>query len=217
MEKYVIIAGAGVSVDSPAEVPMAIPIMESIIKAIAPNDSVEKELLKKDIRENIDSECKLSGDFLRFEALMDAVSFVDKNLVVLDAFNNYKNPNLNHYNLAKLAIEGHYVFTPNFDDLIERAIYNLGYNPLTICTKNDYESFSFRNKGKIPVFKLHGGFYRYIGDGNHKKVSKETIQASLKSIITGNEFLLLDSSKSNFLKKCLKKSSKLFFFWIFWS
>jgi hypothetical protein len=47
MEKYVIIAGAGVSVDSPAEVPMAIPIMGSIIKSIVPNDSVEKELLKK--------------------------------------------------------------------------------------------------------------------------------------------------------------------------
>ena len=212
MEKYVIIAGAGVSVDSPSEVPMAIPIMESIIKAIAPNDSIEKDLLQKDIRKNIDSGCKLSGDFLRFETLMDAVSFVDKNLEVLDAFKNYKYPNLNHYNLAKLAIEGHYVFTPNFDDLIERAIYNLGYDPLTICTKNDYESFSFRNKGKIPVFKLHGGFYRYIGEGNHKKISKETIQASLKSIITGNEFLTLESFKSNFLKNCLRKSSKLIFF-----
>lgn len=212
MEKYVIIAGAGVSVDSPSEFPMAIPIINAIVGSIAPMDSIITELLRKDIRADINEEYKLSGDFLRFEMLMNAVSLVDKDLYVLDAIKNYKNPNLNHYNLAKLAIEGHYVFTPNFDDLIERAIYGLGYNPLTICTKDDYEKFSCRNKKTIPVFKLHGSYYRYVGEGNKKKKSKNTLQASLVSIISkNNDTLLLDSFKANLLNKCIKKSSKLLF------
>lgn len=212
MDKIVVIAGAGVSVDSPSEFPMAIPIINSIVGSIAPTASIATELLQKDIRAGLNEEYKLSGDFLRFEMLMNAVSLVDKDLYVLDAIKNYKNPNLNHYNLAKLAIEGHYVFTPNFDDLIERAIYGLGYNPLTICTKDDFESFSFRNKKTVPVFKLHGSYYRYIGEGNKKKKSKNTLQASLVSIISkNNDALLLDSFKSNLLNKCIKKSSKLLF------
>ncbi len=211
METNVIIAGAGVSVDAPSSFPMAIPLINAIIGSLAPNDLVKIELLKKDIREGISHECKLSGDFLRFEMLVDAISLVDKDLYVLDAIKNYKNPNLNHFNLAKLAIEGHYVFTPNFDDLIERAIYELGYNPQTICTKRDYEAFGFRNKKAIPVFKLHGSYYKYIGDGNKKKCSKKTLQASLTSIISKNSLLLLDEHKAKFLGNCIEKSSKLVF------
>lgn len=211
MERNVFIAGAGVSVDSPSNFPMAIPIINEIVGSIAPNDLVKTELLRKDLREGIGQECKLSGDFLRFEMLMNAVSLVDKDLYVLDAIKNYRNPNLNHYNLAKLAIEGHYVFTPNFDDLIERAIYNLGYNPQTICTINDFKSFSFCNKKTVPVFKLHGSYYRYIGESNKKKITKNTLQASLVSIISRNSSLLLDSFKISLLNKCIKKSSKLIF------
>ena len=85
MKKYVIIAGAGISADSPSEFPTAIPIAEEIIDSIAPNETTIKKLLQSsNIRENIDNECKLSGDFLRFEMLMDSVSLIDKNLDVLD-------------------------------------------------------------------------------------------------------------------------------------
>ena len=211
IEKHIILAGAGVSVDSPSNFPMAIPIINAIINAITLSDEIKKDLLKKDIREEVEQRLKLSGDFLRFEMLIDAVSLVDKKLKVLDIIKNYKNPNLNHYNLAKLAIDGNYVFTPNFDDLIERAIYDLGYTPQTICSKDDYETFSFRNKKTIPVFKLHGSYHSYIGEGNKKKLTKDTIQASLTSIISDNKSLLLAPYKINILKKCLKKTGNMLF------
>lgn len=211
MDKYTIMAGAGVSVDSPSSFPMAVPIINSIINSLAPNDSIKDDLLKKDVREGIDQKYKLSGDFLRFEMLIDAISFVDKKLKVLDIIKNYKNPNLNHYNLAKLAIDGNYVFTPNFDDLIERAIYNMGYVPQTICSKNDYETYKFQRNKTIPVFKLHGSYYTYIGKGNKKKLTRETIQASLTSIISENKSLLLDSYKTKVLTKCIKNSTKMIF------
>lgn len=211
MVKYTIMAGAGVSVDSPSDFPMAVPIINSIVNSLAPNDAIKNDLLKKDVRECIDQKYKLSGDFLRFEMLIDAISFVDKKLKVLDIIKNYKNPNLNHYNLAKLAIDGNFVFTPNFDDLIERAIYNMGYVPQTICSKKDYETYKFQKNKTIPVFKLHGSYYTYVGIGNKKKLTRETIQASLTSIISDNKSLLLDSYKTKVLTKCIKNSTKMLF------
>lgn len=210
MDRYTILAGAGVSLDAPAKFPVAIQIINSLIDTISPDDKT-KELLKRENIRETSSEYKLSGDFIRFEMLIDAVSLCDEKLQVLEAIQNYKNPNLNHYNLAMLAINGHYVFTPNFDDLIEKAIYNLGYTPQTICTEEDYNDFRFHNRKTIPIFKLHGSYFKYIGDRNRKMVVKSTLQASLTSIMTGNTQLLLPKFKSRILQKCINKTSTLIF------
>lgn len=208
MDKYTILAGAGISLDAPANFPVAIQIINSLIDVISPDDNIKALLKRENIRET-DAKFKLSGDFIRFEMLMDVVSLCDDNLQILEAIQNYKNPNLNHYNLAMLAINGHYVFTPNFDDLIERAIYNLGYTPQTICTEEDYNNFVFTKKATIPVFKLHGSYYKYIGEGNRKRNVKTTLQASLTSIMTGNVQMLLPDFKSRVIKKCIDKTSSM--------
>lgn len=91
--KYVIIAGAGVSRDYPSEFPTAIQIINDIVCALSSDDSIRRDLLRKDIREGICDECKLSGDFLRFETLIDALSLVDKKLKVLDAIKYYRSRN----------------------------------------------------------------------------------------------------------------------------
>lgn len=208
MNKYTILAGAGISLDAPANFPVAIQIINSLIDVISPNDNIKALLKRENIRKS-NAKFKLSGDFIRFEMLIDAVSLCDDNLHILEAIQNYKNPNLNHYNLAMLAISGHYVFTPNFDDLIERAIYNLGYNPQTICTEDDYNNFIFNKRTTIPVFKLHGSYYKYIGDGNRKRIVKTTLQASLTSIMTGNVQMLLPDFKSRVMKKCINKTSSM--------
>lgn len=210
MDKYTILAGAGISLDAPANFPVAIQIINSLIDVVSPDDNIKNLLKKENIRET-DTEYKLSGDFIRFEMLIDSVSLCDDKLQILEAIQNYKNPNLNHYNLAMLAISGHYVFTPNFDDLIERAIYNLGYTPQTICTEDDYNNFVFNRRTTIPVFKLHGSYYKYIGDGNRKKNVKTTLQASLTSIMTGNIQMLLPDFKSRVIKKCIDKTSTMIF------
>lgn len=208
--KYTILAGAGVSLDAPANFPVAIQIINSLIDSISPNEIIKEKLKRRNIRAT-DPKYKLSGDFIRFEMLIDVVALCDENLQILDAIPNYKNPNMNHYNLAMLAINGHYIFTPNFDDLIERAIYNLGYIPQTICTEEDYNNFRFNRKKTIPVFKLHGSYYKYIGIGNRKKRVKSTLQASLTSIMTGNIQLLLPKFKNRILQKCIDKTSNIIF------
>ena len=132
INKCTILAGAGVSLDAPTNFPIAGQIINFLIDSLSPIITYPKY--------------KLSGDSIRFEMLIDVVALCDENLQILEAIPNYKNPNLNHYNLAMLAISGHYVFTPNFDDLIERAIYNLGYIPQTICTEEDYNDFRFNRR-----------------------------------------------------------------------
>lgn len=210
IDKYTILAGAGVSLDAPANFPVAMQIINSLIDAISPDKTIKERLKTENIRE-VAPLYKLSGDFIRFEMLIDVIALCDEKLQVLEAIQNYKNPNLNHYNLAMMAINGHYIFTPNFDDLIERAIYNLGYMPQTICTEEDYNNFRFNRRKTIPVFKLHGSYYKYIGDGNRKKIVKSTLQASLTSIMTDNIQLLLPKFKSRILQKCIDKTSSIIF------
>lgn len=211
MAKYTFFAGAGISMDSPSKIPCAIPIMKSIINSLTTDDNVRNELMKRDTRAGIDGLYKSSGDYLRFEKLIEVVSSVDKELHILDAIKNYKSPNLNHYNLAQLAIDGNFVFTTNFDDLIERAIIEMGQVPRTICSKKDYDNFSFDERNSIPVFKLHGSYYRYIGRGKEKRNAKESIQATIRSIVSNKSTLLLDPFKSSLIEKCVKKTKKLIF------
>lgn len=208
--KKTILAGAGVSFDYPACFPLASQIIDLLIHAISVDNNIYntfKEGLKRD---KSNKQIKLSDNQIRFEMLIDVISECDSELHILDAIKEYKTPNLNHYNLAQLAINGHYVFTTNFDDLIERAIYNLGYSPKTICSEIDYKNFSFCDDGTIPVFKLHGSYYKHIGSSYVRKI-KKTIQASLISIMKDNSNLSLPNFKINVLKECLSRSSNLLF------
>lgn len=217
-DKYTILAGAGISLDAPANFPIASKIMNAIIDGISPSDDIATLLKKLKVREDgdyagMDKKYRLTGDFIRFELLIDVVSNFDRDLSVLDAIRNYQIPNLNHYNLAHLAILGNYVITPNFDDLIERAIINLGYNPVTICTDEDFSSYvlgSGQNDSTVvPVFKLHGSFYRYTGNKSEKHIVKKTLQASLTSILSNNEKLSLSKPKHQFLNDIIKNTEAL--------
>lgn len=217
-DKYTILVGAGISLDAPSNFPIASKIMDAIIDGISPSEEVAERLKKHRIREdrnyvNMEKELRMTGDFIRFEMLIDVVSRFDKDLEVLDAISYYTNPNLNHYNLANLAIQGNFILTPNFDDLIERAIINLGYNPLTICTEDDYKTYCFESEnyhnGIIPIFKLHGSYYKYVGNRDKRTIVKQTLQASLTSILSNNCELSLNEYKYKLLETILSKSSNL--------
>lgn len=217
-DKYTILVGAGISLDAPANFPIASKIMNAIIDGISPSDDIATLLKKLKVREDgdyagMDKRYRLTGDFIRFEMLIDVISKFDHDLNVLDAICSYKIPNLNHYNLAKLAILGNYIITPNFDDLIERAIINLGYSPVTICTDEDFGSYVLyseqNDSNVIPVFKLHGSFYKYTGNKSEKYIVKETLQASLTSILSNNEKLSLSKPKYQLLKDIIKNTKAL--------
>lgn len=203
MKKNVILAGAGVSLDPPANFPIAIRIINQLKQVIWPNHI---ELPKNDIRDGDIN--KLEGDFIRFEQLIDTLSTYDPELTVLDAVGYYQTPNLNHFNLAQAAIMGDYVITPNFDSLIEQAILKLNYIPKSICTENDFNEYT-PNKGAVPVFKIHGSFFKYTGHRDEYEIKKETMQASLTSIAARNSLFSLSEKKFHLLKKAIAESDKL--------
>lgn len=203
----VYIAGAGISLDSPANFPIANHIIEEILNYISPNQSIREEFLRFRRKDNRNH---LKGDYIRFELLMDVFSSVDKKLEILDFVNNYHTPNLNHYYLAQAAINGDIIFTPNFDDLIERAILDLGYHPISICYEKDFRVANVKHMNKqVPIYKIHGSYLKHLGFNRKVKLSKGTMQASLTSISSANALFSLSKSKFDCIEYFIKNSNKL--------
>ena len=203
----VYIAGAGISLGSPANFPIANHIIEEIFNYIAPNMNIRDELLNFSRK---DHNNRLKGDYIRFELLMDVISGIDEKLEILNFVSNYDKPNRNHYYLAQAAINGDKVITPNFDDLIERAIIDLGYYPISICYDKDFKlsNTMFSNK-QVPVYKIHGSYYKHQGFNNKVKASKETMQASLTSISSSNALFSLSNQKFSCFEFLIKNSKQL--------
>lgn len=202
-----IFAGAGISLDSPSNLPISKHIIDEILKSVTPNKNIKDKLLKFSRGSHTD---KLYGDFIRFEMLLDVISDIDPKLEVLNFIRDFDTPNLNHYNLAKAAIKGDYIITPNFDCLIEKAILNLGYEPITICYNKDFDNWNFKHsKKQIPVFKIHGSFFKYTGILNKRIISRTSIQATLSSVSSNKVLFKLRSSKFNFLKNVVENSNNL--------
>ncbi|MFN8296356.1 MAG: SIR2 family protein [Chitinophagales bacterium] len=202
-----IFAGAGISLDSPSNLPISKHIIDKILQAITPNNNIKDKLLKFSRGTHTD---KLFGDFIRFEMLLDVISDIDPKLEVLNFIRDFDTPNLNHYNLAKAAITGDYIITPNFDCLIEKAILNLGYEPITICYNKDFENWKVKhNKKQIPIFKIHGSFFKYTGISNKRIISRTSIQATLSSVSSNKVLFKLRPSKFNFLKNVVESSNNL--------
>lgn len=199
------LAGAGISMDAPSYFPSATQIINMAYESLCSNNPMEQDDFPWQTYKR-----KLQEHNLRFELVMEIILSADSQINILEAIQKYTEPNENHYYLAKLAIQGNYIFTTNFDDLIERAICNLGYSPITICSQSDYISYQEHKQSAIPIFKLHGSYYRYTG--YHKKVvSKRTIQAALSTITSGNSRMILPSYKEHLLVRCISQSSELVF------
>ena len=199
------LAGAGISMDAPSYFPSATQIINMAYECLCSNNPMEQDDFPWQTYKR-----KLQEHNLRFELVMEIILSADSQINILEAIQKYTEPNENHYYLAKLAIQGNYIFTTNFDDLIERAICNLGYSPITICSQSDYISYQEHKQSAIPIFKLHGSYYRYTG--YHKKVvSKRTIQAALSTITSGNSRMILPSYKEHLLVRCISQSSELVF------
>ncbi len=212
MKKNTIIAGAGVSLDAPSNFPIVTEIIDKVLMDISPNENIYRQLKKTNIRDNGDN--GLSGDFIRFEALIEIVMMYDRDLSILDAIKEYKDPNQNHFNLAMAAINGNYVITTNFDDLIERAVLSMDYKPYTVFSIDDWILYLKHKESDVklvPIFKIHGSYYQYRGGIETRTTVKNTLQATLCSIVEGNNILKLPEIKQNLLKYFISNSSTLLF------
>ncbi|TXT65406.1 MAG: hypothetical protein BAJALOKI1v1_440023 [Promethearchaeota archaeon] len=169
-KKLTFLVGAGCSVDAPSCLPAGRAMMESIINYTCAESEIETLLSIKE---------------LRFEQLVEIVrDQLDPELKIIEYYGLCDTPNLQHFFLAEMLAQGHFVMTTNFDFLIEYALEQTGIPRDTIVpviTRYDFEIYSdpdalFR-EGKKAVYKIHGAAKNVITQENTKDALVVTIQA----------------------------------------
>lgn len=154
-EDVSLFAGAGISLENPANLPSAMELKWDILKHLASQPPKFYD---------IDRDQTLLQQYLSSEMLEHMVQDLVEALGdhALDILNVFKNgqPNLYHLLIAKLAHQGliNRVFTTNFDILIERALAVEGVKYNVFETEHDFAEYliSPENYTDFPVFKLHG-------------------------------------------------------------
>ncbi|MBY8987984.1 MAG: tetratricopeptide repeat protein, partial [Candidatus Lokiarchaeota archaeon] len=169
-EKLTFLVGAGCSMDPPSCLPAGKPMMKAIINYVCADSEIEKILELED---------------LRFEQLVEIVrDIIDKELKIIDYYGQCDKPNLQHFFLAEMIKNGHFVMTTNFDFLIEYALQQSGVPNeviLPVITKSDYQNYSnpddLLSKGKKSLYKIHGSTKNVVSLENTRDSLVTTIQA----------------------------------------
>ncbi len=161
-QKYIFIAGAGCSINSPSNLPSSNEIMEEIIKFTCAKSEIENISI-------------LEG--LRFETLLEIIrNQLDNDLKIVEYFEQCNRPNIIHFFLAEMVNKGHAVITTNFDFLIEHALIqsNIGKDHIfSVITEKDYREFKNileeLDTGKKFLFKIHGSMKDILTERNTKE------------------------------------------------
>src|ERR1044072_5800137 len=155
-----ILAGAGISLDSPSNLLAGRDFMDAVLSRIMPKE-IDSDTAQSLISVPSDRHFR-PGEYIRFETLMGELvqSRIDPDLHVLDCLDECEHPNFNHYVLAELVRRGSVVMTTNFDRLIEVA-YQRTAKPGELPLRVVYNDAQFPSDGpshsKEPVlWKLHG-------------------------------------------------------------
>ncbi|MFX0077507.1 MAG: tetratricopeptide repeat protein, partial [Candidatus Hermodarchaeota archaeon] len=147
--KLTFLVGAGCSIDKPSCLPAGRRMMNALLDYTCAKSELDK--IKK-----------LEG--LRFEQLIEILSErLDPELKIIDFYGLCDKPNLQHFFLAEMMNQGHFVFTTNFDFLIEYALIHSGVpkNKIkVVITKEDFEKFDnpheLYSDGLKTLYKIHG-------------------------------------------------------------
>ncbi|MFX1310411.1 MAG: tetratricopeptide repeat protein [Promethearchaeota archaeon] len=198
-DEYTFLVGAGVSMDSPTNMPSARQIVKSLLEFCAPNEEIEN---------------LLSLDLLRYELIVEKIQDIfDEELKFMDYLELVTEPNLIHLFLANSIIRGQFVVTTNFDYLIEQALMrilpsNSHFNIYPIITKEDYLSLKIPQKlvdtGKYPVYKIHGSKRNIITGMDTRESLITTISALGRDRAEGETFAIEPFKKPvvyNLMKK----------------
>jgi tetratricopeptide (TPR) repeat protein len=140
---YTFLAGAGVSYDSPSNLPIAEDIVYGVLN-----------VLNIDEKSRIDLKHKFNSHDLRFEQFIEQLSFSygDTDLQMLNLLNECDSPNRLHFFLANAILHDHSVFTTNFDSLIEKAARR---NSIRSIFDRESALVYSEKIGRI-LWKLHG-------------------------------------------------------------
>ncbi|MHA2250475.1 MAG: tetratricopeptide repeat protein [Candidatus Kariarchaeaceae archaeon] len=184
-ETYTVLAGAGVSIDAPSNIPSAISIVHSLIELCAPSQEIKQ--LKR--MEN-----------LRYEWFVSSLQEnIDQYLRFMDYFELMEHPNIIHYFLGQMILHRNYVITTNFDYQIENALISLlkkseKIKIIPIATKKDFEYSSNPDsliaKRFYPVFKIHGSKQNIITKENTIESLITTKRALGRNKLPGDVFAL---------------------------
>ena len=174
--KLTFLVGAGCSVDSPSSLAAGRKMIEDIVNYTCAESEIQKIL---DLEE------------LRFEQLVEVVrNWLDKDLKIIDYYGQCDTPNLQHFFLAEMIKNGHFVMTTNFDFLIEYALLNSGVskNDITpVITKEDFQNYSdpdkLYRKGKKTLYKVHGSTKNIIS----KEDTRDSLVATIKAFGSNKE------------------------------
>lgn len=204
-EGVVFLVGAGVSINSPACLPSGWTFLKALINGVAPTGDIRDKILELCTEPwNRKTKQALSKhnllDILRFEQVIGIVAeSVDPYLNILRIFDASNRPNENHQLLASLAEEGHYIFTTNFDGLLETALSSTRLR--SVVTARDY---SLARSDKIApdkaVFKLHGSWRDRNG-----RLRSDSIQATVERVAKKEIHGNLVSPAIAFFREVLRK------------
>jgi hypothetical protein len=146
---FVIVAGAGISLEEPSGIPAAQAISEALLKWIARNARERSELRQRMTPGNRFNPYQ----FLRFEGLIQAIAEIDPNILYfLESTQTFGNPNINHGLLATMAVEGSIVITTNFDTRIEQAAGDRYLSTFVLSSNRQTPQPDDR------LIKIHGSF-----------------------------------------------------------
>lgn len=152
---YSFLTGAGISYDSPSNLPLAKDIVYRLIDVL----SVDLDI-KDQIKNQFDDRS------LRFEQFMELITEIfDPNLHILDQLSMCNSPNLIHNLLAEFIRSNHFVFTTNFDCLIEKACMQKGISVRTV-----YSNKQNLCDGTKAVWKLHGSLQDENGQDTRNSI-----------------------------------------------
>ncbi|QEE17435.1 tetratricopeptide repeat protein [Promethearchaeum syntrophicum] len=179
-ENYTFLVGAGISMDSPSNVPSARQIIKYLLNICASNKDQAKIL---DI-EN-----------LSYEIFVEIFqNNIDQNLMFLDYFDLITKPNIIHFLLSMMLKERQYVITTNFDYLIEHALMKIEENLdniTLVITKKDYHKNSNpEKKDKLLLYKLHGSKRNIITKENTENSLITTISSLGRDRKQGETFAI---------------------------
>jgi NAD-dependent SIR2 family protein deacetylase len=133
-----------------------------------------------------------------------------------------KEPKNGHRYLTNIINAGYIgnILTTNFDELIERSLYEAGLDPMVVHHQSDLEEFSIENK--INVIKLHGD-YLYDNIANiapETKSLNENMKAKLQAALENRGLIIIgysgnDESIKSLLIELIRKE-KFLIYGLYW-
>ena len=182
---YTFLAGAGISMDPPTNLPSAREISRILVRLCTPEHYADE---------------LIGLDSFKYEQVIEHVQeFFDEDLCFLDYFDIVKRPNAIHLFLAQMIIQGHYVVTTNFDYVIEHALKGLAAKNaddkiVPVLTKRDFNRYedpaTLVEAGRYPIYKIHGSKKNIITDETTVESVITTISALGRNREKGKTFAI---------------------------